>query len=110
MFFQGFPRDALESFNNLLSKNLKSPRATYGRAAALSDIAKIESSNQILEQSMHVLEVLISNPETPDALLLKGGLDLAKKQLFRGKWLSHLPFLFFFSFLFFLIFLTHSVG
>ncbi|CAE1268946.1 ASPH [Acanthosepion pharaonis] len=78
------PREALETFNNLLSKNMKSPRATYGRAAALSDIAKLESSNQILEQSMHVLEVLLSNPDTPDALLLKGGLDLAKKQHFRG--------------------------
>lgn len=98
--FQDSPREALETFNNLLSKNMKSPRATYGRAAALSDIAKLESSNQILEQSMHVLEVLLSNPDTPDALLLKGGLDLAKKQHFRGKWTLHLPFFFFLSFFF----------
>ncbi|XP_029633756.1 aspartyl/asparaginyl beta-hydroxylase-like [Octopus sinensis] len=81
---EGFAKESLNAFNKILEKSIKSPRATYGRSGALLKLAELQSSNTLLQQGIQVLEVLLSNPDTPDALLLKSGLILADKQRFRG--------------------------
>lgn len=85
LFLKGFAKESLNAFNKILEKSIKSPRATYGRSGALLKLAELQSSNTLLQQGIQVLEVLLSNPDTPDALLLKSGLILADKQRFRGK-------------------------
>ncbi|XP_055957023.1 aspartyl/asparaginyl beta-hydroxylase [Patella vulgata] len=71
-------------YDEILLKYPYSPRALYGKANCLSKMAEIERSNQLLEKSIGVFNILVTAGDVPDQLLLTAGPELAKLQTFRG--------------------------
>lgn len=78
------PEKALEKFKTLLRTHPQSPRATYGKAAALEKVAEIRKSNALLEECIQTYLQVMKLPGVPDQLYLKAGNKAADRMRFRG--------------------------
>lgn len=82
---QGKYEEALQKYDEILQKNPSSPRAHLGKADTLDKIAEQKRSNEFLEQSIAIYDLLLSLSDVPDELMKIGGRRLANRQQFRGK-------------------------
>ncbi|KAK7071360.1 hypothetical protein SK128_001395, partial [Halocaridina rubra] len=83
------PRDALNSFGAILSRNPKSARALYGRAQSLDRLAEVERSNSKLEQAILTYRGVIDLADedialVPLSLLREAAEKCIDRMRFRG--------------------------
>lgn len=82
---QGHPEEALNLYNNILTKYPNSARAVYGKASSLNSLAAKKQSNALLEQAIAEYEVVLSLPDVPKMLFIVAGKTCAERQSFRGE-------------------------
>lgn len=78
------PEKALAKFRALVRTHPQSPRACYGKAAALEKVAEIRKSNALLEECIQAYLQVMELPGVPDQLYLKAGNKAADRMRFRG--------------------------
>ena len=75
----------LTEFNSLLAMYPSSPRAAWGRARCLDELADLERNNALLEEGIAAYEKVVDDGETPTALFLMAGKRLVNRLQFRGR-------------------------
>ena len=78
-------RAVLKEFDSLLAMYPSSPRAAWGRARCLDELADLERNNALLEEGIAAYEKVVDDGETPTALFLMAGKRLVNRLQFRGR-------------------------
>merc|ERR1712150_357099 len=77
-------KNALSSYDELISKNERSPRALFQKAEALDSLAQLERSNTRLEQAITTFHHVLTLDDVPDKLFNMAGQKCVKLLKFRG--------------------------
>ena len=77
-------KNALSSYDELISKNERSPRALFQKAEALDSLAQLERSNTRLEQAITTFHHVLTLDDVPDKLFNLAGQKCVKLLKFRG--------------------------
>jgi len=75
----------LEEFNSLISMYPTSPRAIWGKARCLDELADRNRNNGLLDEGIEAYQEVVDSEETPKALFILAAKRLVNRLQFRGK-------------------------
>lgn len=80
------PEEALNTFMTILRTNPASPRARYGKAQALDQVAEKKHSNSLLQEAIDAYEhVLALGASVPDKLFVQAAERCINRMRFKGE-------------------------
>lgn len=87
----GKPEIALNMFSAILTQHPRSPRAYYGKAQALDQLAEAKRSNQLLMSAINTYLEAIELPSIPDKLFLRLANRTVDRMRFKGLHMQAVP-------------------
>ena len=85
VLIQGRINEGRKIFEEIISLDPQSPRATYGLAVALDMDADRFKSNAMLETAIGLYKEVLELPDVPKTLLILSGRKCSERQAFRGE-------------------------
>ena len=85
LLLQGRINEGRKIFEEIISLDPQSPRATYGLAVALDMDADRFKSNAMLETAIGLYQEVLELPDVPKTLLILSGRKCSERQAFRGE-------------------------